>query len=311
MGRSEQQHEQILPASGRQRLSRGGDGRGGQRERAVHIHKVWAAPDNTGGLSLMFTGRRYDFETGLYHYRARAYNPSLGRFMQPDPIGTDGGMNLYAYVNNDPYNLRDPMGTCPMCIAALWAAGEFIADTSPVWGPYAAKMGIGFGVGYGLSALSGVQSQEGRIAAGSVGALSFPVGSGLVAAGEALGGATGAVGASGGGAYLAGYTGEIAGQLGDKDSGYRSELDYSESNKAGLATVAAWYLGPEGIISGAEVSGFKATGWAGAAVSSVTTSATGLLGLAGQQLMHGDSNGASFDRINGSLWSGGSMPTLK
>ena len=39
-----------------------------------------------------------------------AYSPALGRFLQVDPIGTDGGLNLYAYVRNDPVNLLDPIG---------------------------------------------------------------------------------------------------------------------------------------------------------------------------------------------------------
>jgi RHS repeat-associated protein len=43
-----------------------------------------------------YTGRRFDAETGLYFYRARAYSPALGRFLQTDPIGTKGGINLYA-----------------------------------------------------------------------------------------------------------------------------------------------------------------------------------------------------------------------
>lgn len=64
-----------------------------------------------------FSGRRYDPETGLYFYRARAYSPALGRFLQTDPIGTDGGLHLYAYVGNDPLNLVDPYGNCPMCLA--------------------------------------------------------------------------------------------------------------------------------------------------------------------------------------------------
>jgi RHS repeat-associated protein len=43
-------------------------------------------------------------ETGLYFYRARHYSPQWGRFLQPDPIGYSGGINLYAYVGNDPLN---------------------------------------------------------------------------------------------------------------------------------------------------------------------------------------------------------------
>jgi RHS repeat-associated protein len=65
---------------------------------------------NTSG-SYRHTGRRIDAETnGLYYYRARTYSPTLGRFIQPDPIGYAGGVNLYAYVLNDPLNATDPSG---------------------------------------------------------------------------------------------------------------------------------------------------------------------------------------------------------
>jgi RHS repeat-associated protein len=58
-----------------------------------------------------FTGQRIDLETnGLYYYRARHYSPAWGRFLQVDPIGTQGGINLYAYVGNDPLNFTDPNG---------------------------------------------------------------------------------------------------------------------------------------------------------------------------------------------------------
>ncbi len=57
-----------------------------------------------------FTGQPWLPEVSLYHYRARAYSATLGRFMQPDPALSEGGSNLYAYVQNDPINLQDPMG---------------------------------------------------------------------------------------------------------------------------------------------------------------------------------------------------------
>jgi RHS repeat-associated protein len=40
----------------------------------------------------------------LYHYRARAYDPMMGRFLQTDPIRYDDGPNIYAYVHGDPVN---------------------------------------------------------------------------------------------------------------------------------------------------------------------------------------------------------------
>jgi RHS repeat-associated protein len=69
-----------------------------------------AASDPNHTNPFLFTGRRFDSETGLYYYRARYYNPYVGRFLQTDPIGYGDGMDVYAYCRNNPTSGRDPSG---------------------------------------------------------------------------------------------------------------------------------------------------------------------------------------------------------
>ncbi len=59
-----------------------------------------------------FQGQYFDEELGLCYNRHRYYNPSLNRFLTPDPIGLQGGINLYRYVPN-PVNWVDPFGLVP------------------------------------------------------------------------------------------------------------------------------------------------------------------------------------------------------
>ena len=65
------------------------------------------------GNPFLYTGRRLDPETGLYYYRARYYDAGLGRFIGRDPIGYNGDIDLYAYVNDNPANAIDPSGRAP------------------------------------------------------------------------------------------------------------------------------------------------------------------------------------------------------
>ncbi len=68
------------------------------------------------GNSYLFTGRRYDPETGLYWYWTRYYDPRAGRFTSRDSIGIWGDLlnigNGLTYVGNNPWSLVDPMGLC-------------------------------------------------------------------------------------------------------------------------------------------------------------------------------------------------------
>jgi len=66
------------------------------------------------GNPYLFTGRRYDGETGLYYFRARYLDPVIGRFISRDPLGPWGDPanagNGLAYVGNNPWTHTDPMG---------------------------------------------------------------------------------------------------------------------------------------------------------------------------------------------------------
>ena len=78
-----------------------------------YIYDAFGLPKATTSFknSYQFTGREWDKETGLYFYRARYYDPLLGRFIQKDPIGFKGGdMVLYGYTSNNPLNHVDPNG---------------------------------------------------------------------------------------------------------------------------------------------------------------------------------------------------------
>ncbi|MBM7861010.1 DNRLRE domain-containing protein [Lentzea nigeriaca] len=89
--------------------------------------RTYTAGDD-GGNPYQFAGREDD-GTGLYYNRARYYSPVLQRFLSEDPIGFDGGSNLYGYVANQPTKLTDPMGTKPTSSRGGCEQNSFTPET--------------------------------------------------------------------------------------------------------------------------------------------------------------------------------------
>jgi RHS repeat-associated protein len=103
---------------------------------ATNTYDEYGIPRSSNSGRFQYTGQTWLPELGLYYYKARIYSPTLGRFLQTDPIGYGDGMNMHAYVHSDPVNARDSSGLC----------GEVPCDT--VWG---IRLSLGGGNGGGGS----------------------------------------------------------------------------------------------------------------------------------------------------------------
>ncbi len=101
--------------------------------------EAWASPVSVSWAGPLdgnkaFTGREWDPEMGWYYYRARYYDPKVGRFVSEDPSGLDGGTNAYRYVEAQPLAATDPNGLRPFEIYnnADDAARDAMRE---IWGP--------------------------------------------------------------------------------------------------------------------------------------------------------------------------------
>ncbi len=107
---------------------------------AINSYDEYGIPGSENLGRFQYTGQAWLPELGMYHFKARTYSPTLGRFLQTDPIGYGDGINWYNYGGTDPVNNTDPSGLttgsnydsgpglCPSC-AGFSTTGGVIAAT--------------------------------------------------------------------------------------------------------------------------------------------------------------------------------------
>jgi RHS repeat-associated protein len=89
---------------------------------SIDSYDEYGIPGANNWGRFQYTGQAWIPEIGMYYYKARIYSPTLGRFMQTDPVGYDGGINVYEYALDDPVDHDDPSGDQAIALAPEAAA---------------------------------------------------------------------------------------------------------------------------------------------------------------------------------------------
>lgn len=152
-----------------------------------NLYDAFGQRQSTGGADAFGYGAQWgyytDTETGLVLCVHRYYDPGTGRWLTRDPMGYDGGINLYGYVRNNAANLADPSGYCPINLAPILPPGGVFKDptkndptgsaphlpTQPTGGPSYPIFGGSGSINTGISSggpVVGIQGGSGGVGAG-------------------------------------------------------------------------------------------------------------------------------------------------
>ena len=246
----------------------------GAKVEEIYYYPFGATRFNNGSVNLKhkYTGQEEDWETGLYNYGARYYDPIIGRFVSADTFvqrfSDPQTLNRYSYARNNPLVYRDPSGNFfGLDDLFIWGLTYVVGETA------ATGMVYGALIGGAAAALTGGDIGKGMFF-GAIGGGFFGVayGEGLLAnmaAGGASGGITSAI--SGGDIWkgiLYGSLGAAAGfGVGDYFSGLESEFYKSDFGQFGVQVASGGLIsGSLSALSGGKFSEGFTSGAVGAAV---------------------------------------------
>ena len=176
-----------------------------QASTTAYTYGPYGEPQTWAGSRFRYTGQMAFSDAQVYDYKARAYDPMMGRFLQTDPIGQQDDPNLYAYVKGDPVDRSDPTGMAdddnkqpkeaPVCTGSRVGCGSAGGVDGPSSG-YAFVGGSGYSnqkptndLAEGRRRMAEERKENGperdRIVGGALAIATAPLAVGEAAAGEA------------------------------------------------------------------------------------------------------------------------------